>query len=47
MATKEMNKTIYLAGKVYDLTTTAVQEIKMMYSADWIHTMGKAVSCLL
>ena len=28
MATKKMNKTIYLAGKVYDLATTAVQEIK-------------------
>ena len=27
MATKEMNKTIYVAGKVYDLSTTTVQEI--------------------
>ena len=28
MATKEKNKTIYVVGKVYDLATTTVQEIK-------------------
>ena len=41
MATKEMNKTIYVAGKVYDLTTMSSQEIQDDVQSKLDNHLGK------